>query len=79
MKTLTKIAANATAALESQASSYMLGSCCPAVVAVAWHTHCKQSPLVLLTHRAKELRRAPSLSWRQGQSLGQTSPFQVQC
>lgn len=57
----------------------MLGSRCHTVVTVAWHTHCKQSPDVLLTHRAKELRRAPSLSWRQRQSLGWSSPFQVQC
>lgn len=57
----------------------MLGSRCHAVVTVAWHTHCKQSPDVLLTHRAKELRRAASLSWRQRHSLGWSSPFQAQC
>lgn len=78
MKTLTKITANTSAALQSRASPYLLGSCCHAVVAVAQHTHCKQSPVMLVTHRAKELRKAPSLSWRQRQSPGRTSPLQVQ-
>lgn len=54
MKTLTKVMANTIAALELQSSSYMLGSCCHAVVAVAPQTHCKQSFVVLGARRAQE-------------------------